>query len=860
MRYTRVLAAALVLSFLVLLVVPPASAGDGAVHSVVLRYHFDATNPAVLASTTQSQNVLNATAFWSPAGAKTYANQTGDLRLRYYLAPTVAANLTLGPQVDVHPWMVGQTGGGGEMQGNFELTLFEVRNDGSGGLAQTQIGSATQVTGAKIPLGTVTNLYQAQDVDAYNGGGKLRFQLGGAGFGHTIPAGRTLLVDLLFHPTGQQPKYNLWYDAAAAPTHIVVQTRDTPTPASLTVENEDTGTSLFAADHGNATFRAGIRAPLGRYDIASATITVTGPGGAPVVPTTPLAAAGSGVAGIFPYTYTWTYNAATPGTYSARVDVADTKGNTGTRSLTFQVGIDLRYVNLTLHDAHGVPLAGTPWRLYSGDVELYSGSTTAAGVVALRLTNSTYRIEADWEGVRVLNASVTVAGDVASIRVAAVHYPVLRVVDDAGRPVPGAALFVTYPNGTTPLSPVYTNASGDAALGRHADGLYAATAWYRGIPVNATSFTIGGDGPFVVNARMHTLTVALRILGTGEPLAGSKIEAVDLRGFVAGSAETNATGVARLLLPADIYDVAATWRGVEVNRTRTALNTSGTLDLAARIFRAEFRLVDRDGRPVEGARMEAIGPLGVVASASTTRDGSATLLVPADTYRITARWLGVLVANRTLDVDGAGPFSIAAAGGNATVSVVDGAGRPLAHASVSLEAGAARISGQTDEAGRLAVRLPDGVYSARVTWMGVEVGSATIPIGATPPAPLVTRAFDLVVRAVFDDGDVVAGAAIEVRDGFRTVVAAGHTGADGTATFRLPAAAYAIHYRHQWTHLWRAVDASEDRPVNLAADASTTFTEEKPSVVTAPLTLAVTGGLVALAAIVALASRLRRGP
>ncbi|MHB8585191.1 MAG: hypothetical protein ACYDDF_05065 [Thermoplasmatota archaeon] len=842
-QFARSTASILAVSFVLgavgaMLPVVSAAGPSSAPYSVVLRYHFNAHPPAILGTSTTTPDTLN-TSTYAGSGAQAYRNQTGNLEIKYYVDPALVANLTLAPEVDLHPYMVGEGSGGGQIQATFTVTLFDISSSGSS-LVQTQIGSAGPTQQA-LPDGTPSNLYQAQDVDQAGG---LKFLIGN---NYTIAPGHTLMVDVVVHPTGQSPTYNLWWDSPFAPTNVVIHTFDTPNPTTVTVTNANTGSTVFRADHGNATVNVGIRAPLGQYDIAAATLNLTGPGNAAILTNTPLAKGpGSMTNGVFPYSFTWPYNAVTPGTYTVTVSALDNSGNRRSTAVSFEVGIHLEAVNLTIVDDHNATIAGMPWKLYSGSTLLYSGTTGSSGNVSLSLTNSSYRFAATFQAVQVVNSTFVVNGRTALTLHATVAYPVLHAVDATGRAAAGIALFVGYPNGTSAITPIYTDTNGNASLGRAAEGQFSVTAWWRGVGVNRTTILVGGDGPFTIHATIYTLVAHIVTPGNAT-LPGLAVVALDGRGFLVAQVPANASGSASFTLAADTYTLVAEWRGIEINRTVLSLNGSESVNLVAHVFTVPFLVKGRDGLPIEDAQITVGNGVGDLAHVETNASGGASALLPAGSLNFTITWLGIDVGAFAHNVNSTAPILFDVSAGPVQVTVLDASGRPLGDADVSLVAGASQVAGMTNPQGIVTLRIPDGTFAANVTWLGANVYAAALVTQGGTPATIRAHVHTLTVNVHFEDASAASSANVAVVDTTGRQLTTNYTDANGAVSFRLPDGSYKVWARYQGAYLWAGVDLSNAQTLSISADKSVVVTETRPPAYETPVamvvTLAVVGGL-----------------
>lgn len=148
-------------------------------------------------------------------------------------------------------------------------------------------------------------------------------------------------------------------------------------------------------------------------------------------------------------------------------------------------------------------------------------------------------------------------------------------------------------------------------------------------PEPARVVVSGGAGPtdIVLEVRLGAALRATIVAADGAPAAGAAVRVYDLRGNAVASGEADPAGNVRIArLPPGTVDVFACWNG-ELARlgTRVAPGEDHRMSIVlAPAARIRGRLSLADGRPVEGARIDATStPDGVVRrSARAGADGS----------------------------------------------------------------------------------------------------------------------------------------------------------------------------------------------------------------------------------------------
>ena len=286
-------------------------------------------------------------------------------------------------------------------------------------------------------------------------------------------------------------------------------------------------------------------------------------------------------------------------------------------------------------------------------------------------------------------------------------------------------------------------------------------------------------------------TVCVRVLRGGEPVEGAAVEIYWPNGTLVGRGTTNSTGHACFVLCAEVlregaketftnYTAKVRYRGEELTATLyIAYESYFELDLRPP-FPVQVLCLDADGQPAPGVLVEARGPKGKVARATSGEDGRAVLTLVIGNYTLTAYKLGVLVAELEVELEGSRTIELRCSLYAITVVARDDEGSPLRGARVTLafEGQAnATFTAITDREGRATFRaLPPGDYRADVRFGDREVKLA---IRLEEASVVEEAVFDLhppVIERVEFKPEVRVGEGIAVvayiRDAFGRVVEA----------------------------------------------------------------------------------------
>jgi hypothetical protein len=259
------------------------------------------------------------------------------------------------------------------------------------------------------------------------------------------------------------------------------------------------------------------------------------------------------------------------------------------------------------------------------------------------------------------------------------------------------------------------------------------------------------------------------------------------------------------------YDIVAKWpdaNGVEVGRRTVDISRSnvgtveGTVVLALRD--ASFTVVDRQGRPLSGARVSVSPNLMRADDVQLRPDQIFTLLRIPDgrTYDFTVEWTSefgttakAVVRETPAGLQARG--SIVVPVDDVSIKVVDFDGRPVAGAAIKF---AGKDVGSTDSQGIIVIgQVPlDSDYTISVSKEGTEIGSDRVRFTASrTSATIQAGIYDITVLVKGAAGQPIQGALVELIKGGTTIARAA-TDASGTAVFtKLVGADYTVRAAYE---------------------------------------------------------------
>jgi hypothetical protein len=258
------------------------------------------------------------------------------------------------------------------------------------------------------------------------------------------------------------------------------------------------------------------------------------------------------------------------------------------------------------------------------------------------------------------------------------------------------------------------------------------------------------------------------------------------------------------------YDIVAYWPGkggAEVGRRTVDISRSnvgtveGTVVLALRDV--SFNVVDRQGRPLSGARVSVSPNLMRADDIQLRPDQIFTLLRIPDgrTYDFTVEWTSEFgttakAAVRETPAGLQSRGSIVVPVDDISIKVVDFDGRPVAGAAIKF---AGKDVGSTDNQGIIVIgQVPlDNDYTISVSKEGTEIGSDRVRFTASrTSATIQAGIYDITVLVKGAAGQPIQGATVELIKGGTTIATAA-TDASGTAVFtKLIGADYEVRAKY----------------------------------------------------------------
>ena len=319
---------------------------------------------------------------------------------------------------------------------------------------------------------------------------------------HTFTAGSTLLVIAEVN-AGSTAETRIWYDSSTYQSKVILPAKDYARAATIkTYNSEGDQTANFPSNTTDANrvvkIDANVTDPFGGYDVYQVSITITDPEGKKIIENTKM---------------TMLQNAQWQTSYSNIYELKWSYPSTAT--------VGNYSIVVTVIDNNGYNAQQT-----TGKYDPFIEQNQA----------------------------------VFSIGVLTYFNPVIEIVDDNNSSLPGAAVYVTWRNGTVEQTPRISDQNGTIKLANAPEGQYGFKVYYKDQIVQQTTLQIDSNGPFTIKTLVYQLDVQI-LDNNNNPVNNAFVVIYTPIGDGVAINITDTTGNAIVRLPAGNYTVEAYYTG-----------------------------------------------------------------------------------------------------------------------------------------------------------------------------------------------------------------------------------------------------------------------------------------------------------
>ena len=339
------------------------------------------------------------------------------------------------------------------------------------------------------------------------------------------------------------------------------------------------------------------------------------------------------------------------------------------------------------------------------------------------------------------------------------------------------------------------------------------TGYYYRFPAHPDNETYGGHLEsltitFWVGGPPHNVTVTV-LDNLTRPLEGAVVTIYDR------SDVTDPMGNTSIWIANATYDIWVHWQDVQVYTGTINVSGDTALIVTVAVYDPVFHLVDDVGDPVDNAVALVEHPNGTALAEFGRTDGKGDFLLDrmaGGEYHLTLFWLGAVVFDEDVTIDGNGPFELTAYVFLLDIRVEDEFGNGIGLAQVVIVENTSLIvldSSLTDMDGNMTSRLPLGLYDFTVYWRNSLVHDGTIgyQLSASGSIVLLADIFTIQISVSDTSGVPLEGAKVVMGSADGTqILDLQITDEDGTTNTRLPPGEYTI-----WTY-WRDILVDLDSP------------------------------------------------
>ncbi len=526
-----------------------------------------------------------------------------------------------------------------------------------------------------------------------------------------------------------------------------------------------------------------------------------------------------------------------PTTTTTYTITATGAGGTVTANVTVTVLPASEFL-VTVATSQGIKIAGVKVYAFTatGSYTGKSATTDSNGTghfTRQDLPDGSYKFRADYLGYQFWSEVVTIPS-ASSIDMTIPVEQVEVTVSTSTGPAQGVKVYLFTESGQYLSLNGQTDSAGKVSFNLPVGKNYKFRADVSGSQYWSSVITVtgGGTNTVVVNAGGGLFQVTVQ-KAAGIPLAGIKAYLFTASGtYLSLSQVTDASGVAAFTAPAGSYKVRADYLGYQFwsEQTQVTGDTAIVLGIPHQQVEIQVRGVFQGTvEPFAGVTAYLFTAAGTYLGQSlkTDANGKVTFDLPEKSYKIRADYLGqqywseeLVWQNKTVAI----PMA------DAEITVI-GAGMPQQGIKVYCFSATGTYLGlnqATDQAGKVAFRLPAASYKFRVDYQGSQFWSAEAPLVADQTNPITVSAGGaaFTVKVLTGPAEPLVGVTCYAFTSAGTYLGmSGTTDNNGAVAFALADGSYKFRADYLGYQFWSAVATIPD-----VSSADVTIPEEQVEV------------------------------
>ncbi|MEK9651614.1 MAG: hypothetical protein VW102_05385 [Poseidonia sp.] len=476
------------------------------------------------------------------------------------------------------------------------------------------------------------------------------------------------------------------------------------------------------------------------------------------------------------------------------------------------ITVPVRYsgvLDLNCNDADGDALGGVGVRVTADAVRRadLDANCGAAGAVQMALPLTNLALEFVYQGVSVGTESLAFSSNQTLNVQTNVSDIVLNATHADGRPAGTIHVWVVHPNGTLMLAGTSFNST--TTLANAPMGQYVVSSSWMGNPLPNTVGThhgTAGGSEIVINTTV-TGTYVKVTDQVGTPIEGVQLIARDVTSqTIRGAATTLANGLAAFDLMTDEYVLEPVWQRFAFS-SQTVEFTGEQVNITLELQQVNVSVVDVQGNGLPFATVRVLDENGqTIILGDTNATGTGDLRLPNGTYPLAVQWSSRYFPMGEFVVTPNGEWELTVPVGSFDVAVQTPEGVAIDGAIVAFtDAMAVQWSGLvTNVTGQTSIRAPEGTVQLHVELDGFLIHEQNLTLDFNTSSLVIPVDMpDVFVHVTTDDGEVLDSVELQLKTFGDSILDAGLTDANGTATLRAPDGVHVLTAR------WLGIEIGE---------------------------------------------------